>query len=207
VTAPTPPEPQHHDHTEPIIGCRCAERYPTPERRAEMEREAAAMVAKILPTPPEPQSAPEDVRLSEEERDQILDAILDDRSRAEGYSVLGPGGTDGQTPTVYEAVGRILAARLATAEQKWREAGARDALAEVERRIAASGCDCTELCSMGPTCPGGMLAGLPGSGCWRADAPIHDGNHAPLPEGVWLDPGYCEHCDRKRANYRSERGL
>lgn len=29
------------------------------------------------------------------------------------------------------------------------------------------GCDCTELCSMGPTCPGGMLAGLPGSGCWR----------------------------------------
>lgn len=29
------------------------------------------------------------------------------------------------------------------------------------------GCDCTELCSMGPTCPGGSLAGLPGSGCWR----------------------------------------
>ena len=29
------------------------------------------------------------------------------------------------------------------------------------------GCDCTELCSMGPTCPGGMLARLPGSGCWR----------------------------------------
>lgn len=31
------------------------------------------------------------------------------------------------------------------------------------------GCDCTELCSMGPTCPGGMLARLPGSGCWRSD--------------------------------------
>jgi hypothetical protein len=89
----------------------------------------------LTPTPPEPQSAPEDVRLSEEERDQILDAILDDRSRAEGYSVLGPGGTDGQTPTVYEAVGRILAARLAAAEQKGREAGARDALAEVQRRL------------------------------------------------------------------------
>lgn len=30
------------------------------------------------------------------------------------------------------------------------------------------GCDCTELCEMGPTCPGGSLAGLPGSGCYRA---------------------------------------
>lgn len=29
------------------------------------------------------------------------------------------------------------------------------------------GCDCAELCSMGPTCPGGSLAGLPDSGCWR----------------------------------------
>lgn len=33
--------------------------------------------------------------------------------------------------------------------------------------IEHDGCDCTELCSMGPTCPGGALAGLPGSGCWR----------------------------------------
>lgn len=33
------------------------------------------------------------------------------------------------------------------------------------------GCDCTELCSMGPTCPGGMLAHVPGSGCWRQDEP------------------------------------
>lgn len=31
------------------------------------------------------------------------------------------------------------------------------------------GCDCTELCEMGPTCPGGSLAGLAGSGCWRQD--------------------------------------
>ena len=30
------------------------------------------------------------------------------------------------------------------------------------------GCDCTELCAMGPTCPGGMLARLPSSGCWRS---------------------------------------
>jgi hypothetical protein len=30
-----------------------------------------------------------------------------------------------------------------------------------------AGCDCTELCGMGPTCPGGMLADLLGSGCWR----------------------------------------
>lgn len=35
--------------------------------------------------------------------------------------------------------------------------------------ILKEGCDCTELCSMGPTCPGGMLAGLPGAGCWRTD--------------------------------------
>lgn len=33
------------------------------------------------------------------------------------------------------------------------------------------GCDCTELCDMGPTCPGGMLAQLPGSGCARMPAP------------------------------------
>lgn len=32
------------------------------------------------------------------------------------------------------------------------------------------GCDCTELCEMGPTCPGGMLAGLTGAGCWRTKA-------------------------------------
>lgn len=32
------------------------------------------------------------------------------------------------------------------------------------------GCDCTDLCEMGPTCPGGMLAGLPGSGCHRSEA-------------------------------------
>ena len=33
------------------------------------------------------------------------------------------------------------------------------------------GCDCDELCSMGPTCPGGILARLPGSGCWRTGRP------------------------------------
>lgn len=40
-------------------------------------------------------------------------------------------------------------------------------IAELVPRPDRQGCDCTELCSMGPTCPGGMLAGLPGSGCWR----------------------------------------
>lgn len=40
------------------------------------------------------------------------------------------------------------------------------------------GCDCTELCSMGPTCPGGMLAGLDGSGCWRTNPPGADETHA-----------------------------
>lgn len=57
-------------------------------------------------------------------------------------------------------------------------AGARlatHALERLDARICraanelSKGCDCTELCSMGRTCPGGMLAGLPGSGCWRSD--------------------------------------
>lgn len=38
---------------------------------------------------------------------------------------------------------------------------------EREQHAMNGGCDCTELCSMGPTCPGGMLARLPGAGCWR----------------------------------------
>ena len=62
---------------------------------------------------------------------------------------------------------------------------------------ADDGCDCVELCSMGPTCPGGILAGLDGAGCWR-DA-THGGNHAPLFDGVLLDPGYCDGCDALRA--------
>lgn len=40
-------------------------------------------------------------------------------------------------------------------------------------REALEGCDCTELCAMGPTCPGGILARLPDSGCWRT-APTRD---------------------------------
>ena len=48
-------EEQHHDHAEPIIGCRCAERYPTDAEQARRDAETAAMVAEILP-------APEDVR-------------------------------------------------------------------------------------------------------------------------------------------------
>lgn len=41
----------------------------------------------------------------------------------------------------------------------------------------AIGCDCTALCEMGPTCPGGMAAGLPGSGCARTG----------LKPGKWVD--------------------
>jgi hypothetical protein len=37
--------------------------------------------------------------------------------------------------------------------------------------MTGDGCDCTELCSMGPTCPGGILARLPGSGCAHAQNP------------------------------------
>lgn len=40
------------------------------------------------------------------------------------------------------------------------------------------GCDCKTLCAMGPTCPGGMLAGLDGSGCWRSPEP--DQNDIPI---------------------------
>lgn len=28
----------------------------------------------------------------------------------------------------------------------------------------------------------------------------HSLNHAPLPDGVYLDPGFCEGCDRERAS-------
>lgn len=43
-----------------------------------------------------------------------------------------------------------------------------EVLGHVDDLITSDGgCDCTELCAMGPTCPGGMTAGLPGSGCAR----------------------------------------
>ena len=68
-------------------------------------------------------------------------------------------------------------------------------------KTVAGGCGCESLCSMGPTCPGGMLAGIVGSGCWRSeDDPTHGGNHAPLPEGVRLDPGFCDGCDNEPAS-------
>lgn len=54
----------------------------------------------------------------------LVDAVIDDRDRAEGYSVTGPGGTDGQTPTLIETVERIVAARVAEARaEAWEEAG------------------------------------------------------------------------------------
>lgn len=34
----------------------------------------------------------------------------------------------------------------------------------------SDGCDCTDLCNMGPTCPGAIAAGLNGAGCRRAVA-------------------------------------
>lgn len=41
----------------------------------------------------------------------------------------------------------------------------------------------------------------PWQNAWDMAAPTlhHDGNHARLPEGVWLDPGFCADCDRERA--------
>lgn len=62
------------------------------------------------------------------------------------------------------------------------------------------GCDCTELCGMGPTCPGGSLAGLPGSGCWRTkptDASIAAGLRATVDAAA---------ADRLAAGLRGERG-
>lgn len=54
-----------------------------------------------------------------------------------------------------------------------------------------AGCDCIELCSMGPTCPGGMLARLPGSGCWRMACP--DGRQHSWMQ--WPDGATrCRHC-------------
>jgi hypothetical protein len=64
------------------------------------------------------------------------------------------------------------------------------------------GCDCTELCSMGPTCPGGMLAGLPDSGCWRttvtspgAPEAEHDSSLCPEEESRYMECSCpCEQC-------------
>lgn len=49
------------------------------------------------------------------------------------------------------------------------------------------GCDCTELCSMGPTCPGGYFAGLPGAGCFRSRTPEPVAAVAPDPEDEDLE--------------------
>lgn len=60
---------------------------------------------------------------------------------------------------LWEAVWELLDRPGALGESK-----AKSVLAEVRRLQAlAEGCDCTTLCEMGPTCPGGMLAGLPES--------------------------------------------
>jgi len=53
-------------------------------------------------------------RLTPDEINALDDAIMDDRDRAEGYAVLGPGGTNGNTPTRYEVVQSILADREAS---------------------------------------------------------------------------------------------
>jgi hypothetical protein len=58
------------------------------------------------------------VTLTDDERSAIEDALLDDRDRSDGYRVLGPGGTDGNTPTVFEAVESIIAKRL-EAQRSW----------------------------------------------------------------------------------------
>jgi len=59
------------------------------------------------------------------------------------------------------------------------------------------GCDCTELCDMGPTCPGGMLAQLPGSGCART---------LPAPDAATVKAGIRHTADTDAAT-RLARGL
>lgn len=44
-------------------------------------------------------------------------------------------------------------------------------------------------------CPAPAMCLCPGSARGKADR-THHLNHAPLPEGVLLDPGYCDGCDK-----------
>lgn len=53
--------------------------------------------------------------LSDQDRDALIDAVLDDAARKDGFMVLGPGGTDGNTPTLTEAVEQIVARHVAAA--------------------------------------------------------------------------------------------
>lgn len=63
------------------------------------------------------------VTLTDLERGALEDARMDDEDRRAGYYVLGPGGVDGNTPTLYETVEKIVERRL-TAQRKW--VGGRD---------------------------------------------------------------------------------
>jgi hypothetical protein len=66
--------------------------------------------------------------------------------------------------------------------------------------LEPEGCDCTELCSMGPTCPGGVLAGIPGAGCTRVTSPgapeaEHDSSLCPEEESRYMECSCpCEQC-------------
>ena len=64
---------------------------------------------------------------------------------------------------------RVASALIVAAVAVWAaiEAWLRIGERRRTRWANVTGCDCTELCAMGPTCPGGGLAGLPGAGCWR----------------------------------------
>lgn len=85
-------------------------------------------------------AAPTDaVTLTDDERELIENAIMDDRDRKEGFIVTGPGGTDGNTPTIFEAVESILSARVRVLVERAQEAEAETkALRDGVARLKAS---------------------------------------------------------------------
>jgi hypothetical protein len=63
--------------------------------------------------------------------------------------------------------------------------------------VMDEGCDCAELCEMGPTCPGGGLAGLPGAGCHRT-APTTDADD--IERCLVCVPRSCRECWKSDAH-------
>lgn len=97
----------------------------------------------------------------------------------EAFNVYGPIGyaTSQHSSRITDEIERVLAARheglgaaiTALLAEHWPDSGVNGHyLADLLRgEDYGPGCDCTSLCSMGPTCPGAILAGMPGSGCHR----------------------------------------
>lgn len=100
----------------------------------------------------------------------------------EAFNVYGPIGyaVGAHSSRITDEIQRVMTARQqglgATItrhlEEHWPNSGVNghylaDLLRGIDPEDYGPGCECTELCSMGPACPGAILAGLPGSGCHR----------------------------------------